>query len=580
MEERWSLNELYASFDDQNFQCDIEKLKNILEDMKKYPFLECTYEHLKAYLKQENESEDLLERLFSFVNLHMSVDTHNEEALKYFSLLEGIIASFADSLALIQKWVAKFSFENIDDKDIKEHLFILQEIKKQSQYLLDEKSEMVLANMKRTGSSAWLQYKDQLISSLMIDIDHQSYPLTEVLNMAYSQDKEIRKKAYEAEIEAYKDIELGVASALNAIKGEAITIAQMKGYDSVLQRTLVDSRMSQKTLDVLLSTMQKSLSMFEKFHRLKAKYLGYANGLPWYELYAPLIKTDHSYPYSKGCEFVVEQFSSFSKNLGDYARKAIDQHWIDVYPREGKVTGAFCSNLHCIKENRFLLNYGNEFGDVVTMAHELGHGFHGHCLNQQTALNAQYPMPIAETASTFCETIVKKAALKGATEHQKIMILENELTDCAQVIVDIYSRFLFESRFIEKRKDGPLSVHEIKELMLEAQKEAYGNGLDHQYLHPYMWTWKPHYYEVDYAFYNFPYAFGLLLAKGLYGLYQKDEKNFYLTYERFLSLTGKMDLIDVGKSVGIDLEDENFWQNSIDMIQKDIDLFEEVLKKL
>ena len=214
------------------------------------------------------------------------------------------------------------------------------------------------------------------------------------------------------------------------------------------------------------------------------------------------------------------------------------------------------------------------------MGHELGHGYHGHCLNQQTALNADYPMPIAETASTFCETIIKKAALKNASKQEQLMILENELSDCAQVIVDIYSRFLFESRFIDKRKEGPLSVEEIKELMIQAQKEAYGNGLDHDYLHPYMWTWKPHYYEVDYAFYNFPYAFGLLLAKGLYARYQKEGSSFASTYDQFLSLTGKMSLEDVGKSVGIDLEDEAFWQNSIDMIKEDLELFYQLLKDL
>lgn len=576
MDKRWSLDELYHSFRDEKFLKDIDDVKSILENMKKYSLLECSEDYLQEYVDQENRLNDLLEKLFSYVNLTMSADTQNQEALKYSSVLENLMASFADTLTCNQKWIGKF---NLDEIENKEHYFVLNEIKEQCQYLLDEQSEAVIANMKTTGSSAWLKYKDQLISSMVVTIDNQDHPLTEVLNMAYSKDKDVRKKAYEAEIEAYKKIELGVASALNAIKGEAITIAKLRGYDSVLQRTLIDSRMSQKTLDVLLKTIKKALPMFEKYYQLKAKQLGYSNGLPWYEIYAPISDIHTEYPYEKGSEYVVKQFSSFSQNLGDYAKKAIDNDWIDVYPRVGKVGGAFCDNLHCIKESRFLLNYGNEFGDVITMAHELGHGFHGYCLENQTALNAQYPMPIAETASTFCETIVKKAALKEASPKEQLMILESEICDCAQVIVDIYSRFLFESRVIERRENGPLSVDEIKDIMIAAQKEAYGEGLDHHYLHPYMWTWKPHYYEVDYAFYNFPYAFGLLLAKGLYGLYQKEGTSFAETYEHFLSLTGKMSLEDVGKSVGIDLQDERFWQNSIDMIQEDIELFEKLLKK-
>lgn len=577
MDRKWSLKELYTSFQDEDFLNDLKQIELILTDMKKYPACMQTEDNLVAYLKQENILDDLVEKVYAFISLIMNADTNNLDALKYASVIENLLASFADTSAKIQKWIAKFDLSKIDNEDIKNHLFVLNEIKQQNQYLLDDQSESVLANMKTTGSSAWLKYKDQLISSLMITMDDKTYPLTEILNMAYSKDKEIRKKAYEAEIAAYQNIELGIASALNAIKGEAITVAKLRGYHSVLERTLIDSRMSQKTLDVLLKTMKKALPMFEKYFQTKAKHLGYENGLPWYDMYAPIVDVNSEYNYEKGSQFVIEQFSSFSQNLGDYAKMAIEKNWIDVYPRQGKVGGAFCHNLHCIQESRFLLNYGNDFSDVITMAHELGHGFHGHCLNSQTALNAQYPMPIAETASTFCETIVKKAALKKASKAEQLMILENELSDCAQVIVDIYSRFLFESRLIEKREEGPLSVDEIKSLMIEAQKEAYGQGLDHKVLHPYMWTWKPHYYEADYAFYNFPYAFGLLLAKGLYGLYLKEGASFAKTYENFLSLTGKMNLEDVGKSVGIDLTSEEFWQNSLDMIKEDLELFYELL---
>ncbi|MEG0685498.1 MAG: M3 family oligoendopeptidase, partial [Coprobacillus sp.] len=487
MDKKWDLSQLYNSFD-KHFEDDMQSIQNILEDMKKYPTYPIEEKYLEEYLYQENDLGDLVEKVYSFINLTMNGDTSNQLAIKYNSMLENLLASFADMASRIEKWIGQFEIDKCQNAYIQKHAFILKEMQAHNQYLLDEQSESVLANMKATGSSSWLTYKDQLISSLKVSIDNQEYPLTEVLNMAYSKDKETRKKAYESELKAYKQVELGVCSALNAIKGESITIANIRGYDSVLQRTLIDSRMSQKTLDVLLLTIEKSLPMFEKYYQTKAKALGYKNGLPWYDLYAPIVDVQSHYNYEEGCQFVVEQFTKFSKELGDYANMAISQNWIDVYPRDGKVGGAFCSNLHCLKQSRFLLNYGDDFSDTITLAHELGHGYHGHCLNDQTALNSSYPMPIAETASTFCETIVKKAALQDATHQQKIMILDNELSDCAQVIVDIYSRFLFENSFIEKRKDGPLSIEETKELMLIAQKKAYGKGLDHNNLHPYMWT--------------------------------------------------------------------------------------------
>ncbi len=579
MERQWSLKELYESFEDQKFHNDIEIIKQLLKEMEKYPQMDVLEEHLKSFLEDENNVNAYLQKVSAFISLTMSADTKNEKAIQYYSMIENMIASFAKTNAQIKKWISLFDLESLKDDYVLEHMFYLKEIKGQNRYLLDDQSEEVLANMKTTGSSAWLQYKNQLISSLSVEFDGKDLPLTEVLNYAYDENQDVRKKAYEAEIKSYKSIEQGVASALNAIKGESIMIAKMRGYESVLDKTLIDSRMERKTLDVLLSTMKKALPMFEKYYLLKAKALGHNNGLPWYDLYAPVIENDSVYPFEKGAEFVVKQFSTFSSELGDYAKTAVDNDWIDVYPRAGKVGGAFCHNLNAIKESRFLLNYGNQFSDVTTMAHELGHGYHGHCLNNEHLLNTEYSMPIAETASIFSETIVKKAALKESDLLSQLSILDNELGDCGQVIADIYSRFLFESRVIEERKNGPLSVERVKELMVNAQKEAYGKGLDHQFLHPYMWTWKPHYYESDYAFYNFPYAFGLLLAKGLYGLYLKEGESFADKYKSFLSRTGKMTIEQVCESINIDLTDESFWKNSIDMIQEDLNLFEELLNQ-
>ncbi|MEG0387848.1 MAG: M3 family metallopeptidase, partial [Niameybacter sp.] len=333
------------------------------------------------------------------------------------------------------------------------------------------------------------------------------------------------------------------------------------------------SRMDQETLDAMLTAMKESMPKLRSYLRRKAELLGYNNGLPFYELYAPVSEKDMAYTYEQGQAFVEENFTNFSENLGKYARNAFDKSWLDVYPKEGKRSGAFCSNLHSIKESRFLLNFGNSFSDVITMAHELGHGFHGHCLNDETALNTMYPMPLAETASTFCETIVKKAAIKQADKEEAFSILDTELSDATQVIVDIYSRYLFESTLFEKRKVSPLTVEEIKNAMLDAQREAYGDGLDPEFLHPYMWTWKPHYYFTTRHFYNFPYAFGLLFAKGLYAQYLANPETFPSDYEKLLALTGKMKIADVTKAAQIDVHDVDFWRASIQTIEEDVEAF-------
>lgn len=585
MELNWSLKEVYPSFDSDEFKQDLNKLTDIIEEINKWA-LEATknkdnlVEKLEDYINKFTKVTDLSSRISIFINLSLSVNTKDKNALRYSDILEKKLTNLIGSSVKFERYIS--SIDGLDEiisksKLLKEHEFMLKNIVEQSQYLLSDKEESIIANMKNTGSNAWAKLKDNLISTLLVEIEEDNeikhIPLTMVLNMAYDKDATVRKKAYEAEIKSYKKVEEGVAAALNGIKGEVLTVCDFRGYKSPLEKTLIDSRMSEESLEAMFLAMKESLPVFRKYLRRKGEMLGHKNGLPFYDLYAPVCEADMKFTYEEGTKFVEKNFRTFSDNLGDFARKAIDNHWIDVKPKEGKVGGAFCENLHFNGESRILLNYGDNFGDVVTLAHELGHGFHGECLNNETTLNSDYPMPIAETASTFCETIIKKAAIKDASKNEALAILETEISDCTQVIVDIYSRFLFEKSFFEARKGSSLNVEEIKDLMLNAQREAYGDGLDPDFLHPYMWTWKPHYYDAEYNYYNFPYAFGLLFAKGLYAEYLKKGRAFSKDYEKLLSITGKNKIADVAKVMGIDINDTEFWRNSLKTIEDDIEEF-------
>ena len=581
MDLNWSLKEIYTSFESDDFKNDFNKLSNIINDINAWTL---------AVVNSNNEEKKYLEefinkftnlaiieaKLNSYINLSLSVNTQNQVALKYSNILEDKLTEVISASTRLNRWISNISnIEKIinSSKLLKEHEFYIKEIVENSKYLLNDSEEEIIAKMRNAGSNSWIKFKDNIISTMKVKYEGEELPLTVILNKAYDENKEVRKKAYEAEIKAYKNVEDGIAAALNAIKGEVLTVCSLRGYSSPLDMTLKISRMKEEELNALLTAIKESLPVFRKYLKRKAEMLGYNNGLPFYELYAPVSTAEMKFSYEEGTRFVEKHFRTFSDNLGDFAKKAFRNSWIDVMPKEGKVGGAFCENLHFIKESRLLLNYGNNFTDVVTLAHELGHGFHGECLKDETILNSDYPMPIAETASTFCETIIKKAAMKEANKEERLSILEAEVSDATQVIVDIYSRFLFEKSLFDKRKNGSLSVEEINELMLNAQKEAYGDGLDHNYLHPYMWTWKPHYYDVDINYYNFPYAFGLLFAKGLYYEYEKRGSDFSKDYEKLLSITGKNTLADVAKSINIDIDNIDFWRNSLKMVEKDIEDF-------
>lgn len=591
METTWSLKELYESFESEAFLKDIEKVDEIIKRYDNYAQClsqtdESDIKKLENYLEFQIEMSNLFQRLFSFCSLTLSTNTSDETALKYSDILNEKTSHLASSEAIVNHYIG--SLKNIDSllsqsKQLAEHAFLFHEIQQFSKYLLSDKEEAVIAKLQNTGSVAWSKLKDMLTSKLMVEVplhgETKSMSLTMARNLAHDKDATVRKAAYEAELKAYEKIDDSLAACLSNIKGEVLSVCKMRGYDSPLEETLLKSRLTQKTLDAMLTAIIETLPKFREFLKVKAQYLGHKNGLPFYDLFAPLGTHNQAFDYEQGTQYVLKLFKTFSDDLSDYAKNAMEGDWIDVYPKQGKVGGAFCSNLHVIKQSRVLLNYGDQFIDVVTMAHELGHGYHGYCLEEESILNTSYPMPLAETASTFCETIVKKAAIKEGNEEQAFAVLEQELTDSTQVIVDIYSRYLFETELFKRRKESSVSVKELNEMMIEAQKEAYGDGLDPNYLHPYMWACKPHYYDASSNFYNFPYAFGLLFAKGLYAKYQEQGEDFPEAYKKLLSVTGKLSTEDVAKTIDIDLEDQAFWKKSLDLVSEDIEQFKKLAQK-
>lgn len=585
MEYLWSLKDLYSSFDGDDFKKDMAALDNVLEEYKQWVDKTVSEDknhahRLEEFIEIQTKLYKLAIMLKAYSQLSCSVDTKNKQALKYLEILEVKLSSSAEWEAKINRWIG--SIKNIDaeiesSELLKEHSFFIKEISEKSKYLLSNIEEALLAKLRNTGSSAWTKLRDQLTSILKVDIEldgeQKQLPLSVIRNMAYESDRELRKKAYLAELAAYKKIDDSIAACLNGIKGEVITVSGMRGFKSPLEETLFNSRMDEQTLDAMFEAIKESLPAFRKYLRKKGELLGSNNGLPFFDLFAPMGDTGKKYTYEDARKYVVDNFRTFSDSLADFAEKAIKNSWIDVFPRDGKIGGAFCYNLHPIGQSRFMLNFGETLSDIITMAHELGHGYHGDCIMKESMLNSDYPMPLAETASIFCETIVKNSAIKTASKEEAFGILEMELSDSTQVIVDIYSRFLFESEVFRKRTDSSIPSDELNQLMLWAQKEAYGDGLDPEYLHEYMWACKPHYYEASANFYNFPYAFGLLFAKGLYAEYEKRGKEFVKAYDKLLSVTGKKKIADVTKLMGIDVQSIDFWRASLKTIEEDIKKF-------
>ena len=459
-----------------------------------------------------------------------------------------------------------------------EHTFMLRELKKDAAHVIDPAVEPAVLKMQMTGGTSWEQLRDQLDSNLMIPFEQDGrevqLPLSAIRGLANSPSADVRRRAYEAELAAYPRIEIPMAACLNGIKGEALTLCELRHYDSVLDTALDASRMDRATLDALMSAMRKSLPMFRRYFRLKARLLGYDGGLKFYDLCAPVGEAGQKYTLDEARDMLVEVMGRFSPRMAGLIDRAFRERWIDAYPREGKQGGAFCSGVHPLGISYVMTNFEGSYSSVSTLAHELGHAYHSSCLNDASVLMCDYPMPLAETASIFNETLLMEKTLETAGDATKLTLLEQQIGDAAQVVVDILSRYLFETEVVERRKDHPLSPRELCAIMLEAQKQTYGDGLDPKFLHPYMWACKPHYYSTSIHFYNFPYAFGMLFGLGVYARYVEKGEAFLPEYDRLLAATGSGSVREVAASVGIDVTDEAFWMQSIRTLEEKVDAFE------
>ena len=582
MKTEWALDPIYKGLEDPAYEADMQAVEKLIAEFAKEvkeagAAEECT----ERLLLLEEELVLKISKLGLYLSLRQSVEAENGEVMAQDSRLMKMYSQLMPFTAAADKIFAKI--EDIDglaktSEVVKEYTFLLKQAKEHAKYLLSDDVEEIISAMDMTGGSAWNQLQSFLTSTVKVDYEEKVVTLSEIRNMAYDADQAVRKAAYEAELACYEKIQDSIAFALNNIKNQVTFLCHKRGYESPLAMTLKQSRMTKETLDAMLEAIKEYLPTFRKYLHKKAEMLGHENGLPFYELFAPLGKSDKKFSVEEARDYLVNCFKTFTQDMSDMMQEAFDNEWIDFFPRKGKRGGAFCAGVPGMKESRILTNYDGNFGAVSTLAHELGHAFHNRQTEDNRALNQDYSMPVAETASTFNETHLGHFALTTATPEEKLALLENDLMEKTQCIVDIYSRFLFESAVFEQSQSKFLMADDLKALMLDAQRQAYGEGLDENFLHPYMWVCKGHYYSSGLSFYNFPYAFGNLFAVGLYNMFLEEGESFVPKYKAMLKATPTCTIEEAGAMMGVDLSDKKFWESSLALIAKDIEAFCTLIK--
>jgi oligoendopeptidase F len=541
-----------------------------------------------GYLDRMNAILRLLGTLRSYVHAFVTTDSYNATARRLMSQLEPLLVQIEHQEVRFGGWLGAIAGQGEGLRQAierpgsaRDHAFYLEETAEQSRYLMGEEEESLAAELSLSGARAWQKLQGVTCSQLKVpfaldgDESHvEELPMTVLQNLRTHPDGDVRRRAYEAELKAWRSVQEPLAACLNGVKGSTMVLNRKRGRIDALHQPVDQARIDRETLEAMLAAMHDSFPAFRRYWGAKARRLG-KESLRWWDISAPIGDAERRYTFTQAQDFVVKQFATFSDRLAAFAQRAFDRHWIDAEPRDGKRGGAFCMALPAVDESRVLCNFDGSLDQVLTLAHELGHGYHNECQVGKTRLQQKTPMTLAETASIFNETIITDALLaRTAGSSDEVLILEAFLAGASQVVVDIYSRYLFEKEVFERREQAELSADDFCDIMIRAQKATYGDGLDQRYLHPYMWAWKPHYYRPDLSFYNFPYAFGLLFGLGLYSVYRERGAAFVAEYDELLRSTGEETAAGLAGRFGIDIRQRAFWDASLQLIAACIDRYE------
>ncbi|MCH4891136.1 M3 family oligoendopeptidase [Acidaminobacter sp. JC074] len=576
---RWQLDSLYQDFD-AKYDKDIEEVKKLIEsfDQMTKNLNGPVNRVIGDYLELITKIKVLAEGLKTYPYLRSTMNAGDAEAKSRLENIELVMTDLTGPMTRFKYWLKE---ADVDLESLDAGQFHIKELLEKSHHMMSEKEENLFAQMNLVAGESWGKLQKTLTSSLTVSInidgEDQVMPLTVASKYLSHADMSVREKAFKAIQEAFETIDKSVALSLSNIKRQGNMMAKARDFASVLDEMLFISRMSRETLDALMSSIEAYLPVFRKYLKAKSLYLGDGEKIKLYNFSAPVGGIDKTYTVDQAKTLVLDSFNKFSLKLGSVARTAFDDKWVDFEPRSGKRGGAFCYNLPYIGQSRVSLNFNGDFSNVITLAHELGHAYHGSVIQNNAAYDWTYPMPLAETASTFCEQVIGSHLMATISEDEKLYILEMNAMKATRLMIDIISRYWFEDQVIKEAKANTLSVDRVKTIMKEAQLKAYGDAVDPDFLDPYAWVSKPHYYYLDRHYYNFPYSFGFLYAKGLYGMFNENPDAFLDKFDDMLAQTTKASIEDVGKIMGVDLSSKDFWINSLENVKADI---EEVCKML
>lgn len=597
----WELGSFFAKFGNAQYQqfcdslsSDITKLQDSVSSAAAVPAAQSVEKLAQAFVAME----DVLSRighLTSYLECARADDANFEPVQEAYAQVDVFAAEFRKAEIVVEaalKALSESQFAELLNHSALENVqHYVKRVRHQALHSMDTALENLAADLEITGFRAWERLYDSMAGKLEFMVEdsqgeQRQVPMALKVSLLEDSDPVVRKTTLANSNKAWQSIGSVMAACLNSISGHRLQLQKRRNIAHFLDEAVFDSDLSRQTLSAMLEAVQAKWDIPRRYLALKAKLFG-VDKLGFQDLYAPIPPlAGQAEPkpvtWQAGCELVNKAFSHFSEEFGSFADMAIKDRWVESEVRLGKLPGGFCTSSTPLGQSRIFMTYQGNMGDVFTLAHELGHAYHEWLVRDMRHYCHLYPMTLAETASTFAEQLLGDYLLQqpALDEGQRRAMLSRRLDDAATYLLNIPMRFLFEEQMYKERAAGELSVSRLRKLMLDTQQRVYGEALDQKQCDEWFWASKGHFYITGVSFYNFPYIFGYLFSLGVYYRATQEGPSFVKKFVELLRNTGCGTCEEVASAaLGVDLQKPEFWLESISLVEKDLQAFEQMLEK-
>ncbi len=583
---RWDLSDLYAGPDVPKLEEDInESLKRADSFEEKYrgrlEKAELSPAEFREAIEEYEEIYETIAKAGSFASLHFSTDTQDPDRGALYTKAQEKMSEIKNKLIFFQLEWQELADEEagryMEAEELERYKAYIRHWRRYTPYMLSEREEQIVESMQNTAKKAFVRLFDETIGEMKVEVDVEGETkemvLDQALSLLYEEDRGTRKNAKEAVTETLKSKKRLLTFIFNNIVLNHSTEGEFRGYPDPMTPRNLSNRVDKETVDALMQACINNTDIVEKFYELKRKIQGY-DKLYDYDRYNPLPGPKPEVNFQESKENVLDAYEKFSPKMRQIAEKFFDNDWIDAELKPGKRGGAFSASTVPSVHPYILLNFTDQLRDMMTMAHELGHGVHQYLARTQGYLQQSTPLTTAEMASVFGEMLLFDKLMKEEDDPEsKLVLIGNKLqsdfaTVFRQVVMTRFEQMLHKAR----NEKGELKPEQINELWLEANRKEFGESVE--LTDDYGWWWSYVLHFVHYPFYCYAYAFGELLVLALYNLYQEEGEEFVPKYLEILELGGSEDPKDLLKRAGVDITDPDFWERGLSVLRDYLETFE------